>query len=125
MGGTFPLLLAAALASPAPATPLPSSPAGPEHAGEIRAFAIVMAVSQVASDRCADIRINTGLLKAIRDHIGYEEARDRDELIANGREILAELGRAVARAPSLQGWCDGVYAMYGPTGTMVRGLMLR
>ena len=42
---------------------------------------------------------------------------------AHGRVGLLQQG--IAEAPSRQDWCNTVFRLYGPNGTMIRGLMRR
>ena len=115
---TFGLVLAA--------DPLAAAPASDKlHDDNLQAFALVAAVAQAASDRCADIKINIPMIQAIKGGIGYDLDRDAVALRATVESNLASIAKAVVAAPNLQVWCDTVYEQFGPSGTVTPGLMLR
>ena len=95
------------------------------HDDNIQAFALVAAMAQSASDRCADIKINIPMIQAIKGGSGYDPDRDGVALGAAVESSLASIAKAVAAAPNLQVWCDTVYGQFGPHGTVTPGLMLR
>ncbi len=108
------------------AGPLAAEPAADKlHEDNIQVFAMVAAIAQSASDRCADIKINVPVLQAIKGGIGYDPDRDGIALRAAVQSNLASIATAITAAPSLQAWCDIAYGQFGPGGTVTPGLMLR
>ena len=121
----IPLLLALAAAAPQDAAPQVAAPqdAAP-HADEVAAYAHVLAVAQVVSDRCADILVDTAMLEALRGHLHIVDA-DRTAVARAGRDVAGTLVARMAEATSPAAWCDAAYRGYGPDGDVLPRLMTR
>ena len=104
------------------ATPETSVPAPP--APEIKAFASALAIAQTASARCSAVRINEELLAGLRDRFRLKDS-DAAAVAAQSRYVSNLLARAIDAAPDVKTWCDTTYALYGPEGTEVPGLITR
>ncbi len=52
-------------------------------------------------------------------------AADRPAFVEAGRQAVDALREGIEQAPSRQAWCDATFRLYGPDGTMIRGLISR
>lgn len=113
------LVLIAATAGDEPQSAPPLS-----HADEIKIFASTLTIAKTASDMCADIKVDMAYLGALRTRMHMTDD-DSATFALESKTYVAALSRGLSEAPSRQAWCDAVYRLYGPEGTMIRGLMLR
>ena len=118
------VLAATMLATFIAAAPGAPTDAAPTHATEIEIFADIMALVQVASDRCADILVNLPLLAEFQRRAHVVPADDA-AVSRFGRSAIDRITATVAELPSQQAWCDAVYKRYGPDGTIIPYVLRR
>ncbi len=117
----FTTLATAALLAVA-ATPEDGVQAPPS--AEVKAFAGALAIAQTASARCSAVRINDDLLAGLRDRLRVKDS-DAAAVAVQSRYVSNLLARAIDASADVKTWCDTTYALYGPEGTEVPGLISR
>ena len=94
------------------------------HDEEIRIFATTVAVARTVRENCPGIEPNDYFLEALRLSLHVDEA-DRPAFATVARPASTSLQTALRQASSRQAWCDASFRMYGPEGTLMRGLLRR
>ena len=81
-----------------------------------------MAIARTVRANCPGIVPDEGMLEATRERLHVVEA-DHAVFAPQAHAAAETLKQALAEAPNKQAWCDAVYRLYGPRGTMMRGML--
>ena len=94
------------------------------HDVEIRGFATTLAIAKTVAAACAGAHINLASIEELRTRL-HMVAADRPAFVEAGRQAVDALREGIEHAPSRQAWCHATFRLYGPDGTMIRGLISR
>lgn len=113
-----PLLVVAVASTPQPA---PSAPTEFTHADQIAAYAAATVGVAQAEKICPGYRRNLANMAALRAWMDIQDA-DKAELsrqmTAAGRKMTTQI-----KASGASAWCASIVALFGPEGTLARGLL--
>ena len=96
--------------------------AGSTHDDEVATYATVVAVSQIASDRCPDILVLADAIPAL-GAILHIAPTDQMGVQLEIRANMKAFSDQVNAAP--EGWCEEVLDNFGPEGSKMPGLLKR
>jgi hypothetical protein len=112
-----PLCLAAALTS----FFIPSSARAQSHAERLNVYARALSTTTFAEQACLGYRTNAQKLDLVRTQAGITNAED--QTVADRiRESTAAVTKAFERTGQ-DAWCAETYRLFGPDGTLVKGVL--
>lgn len=98
-------------------------PPGPfPHADAVRTVAETFAVALVASARCHDLFVSAEI-DELQIRLGLTD-RDSAEILDLQGKLMKDMVD-VADKVGASAWCDEVYGRFGPSGSMMKGLLKR